>query len=543
MKTLLKLEYNANKTIKKNKTCKDLDAKVDYTISEENAKKIQWIKKGEEFYQENDCICPFCTQEIGDDFKIIIENFLNYIPDSIINIIEHIPLLTDLKVSFNENDIYSNETRRILKSELEEAQKIYDEICSIRDILSTDITTYNDFTSLSSPSLSQKTIELFDDYKIDIKKILSEFEVKLSGYLNLKNMYSKKFKEMIEKNIGEINKELQRFDIPYHFKKPSITNRNEGYMLSYKGMDVNHSNHLSEGEKSIASLVLFLYGNKNTNLIIDDPVSSFDEYRRDKVMKFLFKNSGKSTIIILSHDQIFLKFLLKDKTNKDKIGKIFHFENNAFHHRLQICEKNSINTITKFIIDNIVHSTDYLQKILNLRLLFEITNSESIEYCYLSGILHNFKKYESLDGKQIYADLSNHLQNEDRFREMLKKSGLPHDDECISEVNIIEKISHYIKNYTKDDFNLEPYSKENILNNSIENYSIFEQICFAREFFNATNTDKKHENEINEINSIIHFNYSMIHVLNPYKFNYYSNSIYSKLSENRDDMIKFFKEK
>ena len=52
--------------------------------------------------------------------------------------------------------------------------------------------------------------------------------------------------------------------------------------------------------------------------------------------------------------------------------------------------------------------------------------------------------------------------------------------------------------------------------------SKFEMLCYIREFVQGE--DKK------ELNSIVHFNYALFHILNPYKFNFQSERSYEILN-------------
>ena len=59
------------------------------------------------------------------------------------------------------------------------------------------------------------------------------------------------------------------------------------------------TNNLSFGEKNIIGLILFLLANKDKEmLIIDDPASSFDEYRRKVIFDFIYSLHCTFTLFV-----------------------------------------------------------------------------------------------------------------------------------------------------------------------------------------------------------------------------------------------------
>lgn len=460
---------------------------VDLTIDQQN-----WIKLGSKFeYTE---VCPFCDQSMTEEIVKRIITIANQVPEEFSKIIENSKILSQFDITVDKKLINKKEAQEELSNDIKKQYLLLNEMSAILDALKITITTdlgLDKKIQLKKPS--KELIDIFSQHKIDIVSIVNQLKKDTEGYSQLKKQYNGRLKSMIKGNIRKINEDILRFDIDYKLTKSDLLNQLDTYTLVHRNASNDSSQYLSTGEKNIISMILFLTSNKDNNIIIDDPASSFDEYRRDKILKFLYDKRYTSsdshlTTLILSHDQIFLKFLTKDLMNKDniKIGKVFHLEKYNGEIKLKSIEENDMNQISNHIIDRLSVVQDYSQKIINLRLLYEIVNKDSIEYSYLSAILHSERN--SLTIEKI--------------------------NELLAEKNISEEVLlSNIKTLTNVD--LEKYNGHFKL--KLENhYSNFEKICIAREFESMSATDK------NELNNVVHFNYALNHLLNPYKFNFQS---------------------
>lgn len=87
--------------------------------------------------------------------------------------------------------------------------------------------------------------------------------------------------------------------------------------------------HLSWGEKNAFSLILFMYYAQMQSadlIILDDPVSSFDNNKKYAILHRMFKNIGKRdisfenrTVLLLTHDfEPITDFIVVGKLNEDK---------------------------------------------------------------------------------------------------------------------------------------------------------------------------------------------------------------------------------
>ena len=118
--------------------------------------------------------------------------------------------------------------------------------------------------------------------------------------------------------------------IPYNIKAEYAKGRIKSYKIVHNDdcKEEDRPNILSEGEKCIISLLMFIFKCKkdNSNLIIlDDPASYYDDFRRAQILKILEKELDGRTILILSHDDVYAKYAISDKYKRT--GTILFFEN------------------------------------------------------------------------------------------------------------------------------------------------------------------------------------------------------------------------
>lgn len=497
----LKLSTTASGMPSKKGLYKTLSNPMHYTNSDVDidVKQKSWMKQGYGYISDNKC--PFCSQEMSDNILKKIMEIVNELPGDYQTVIEASEYFNQLEININIEKINEEEEQRKLKSQIDRTYKILKEMNVIDDILNISVSNDKSLDKRFNVKLSEEVINYFNNVDVDILSFISKLEEGTRSYISLKKRYNSTLKSKIKGNISKINEYIGHFDIEYKFVKNDLLSRDVGYQLIHIDAESDSSHSLSTGEKNIISLILFLISHKEKNVVIDDPVSSYDEYRRDEILKFIinyryFDAVEKKTTLILSHDQIFLKFLtrlIKTEKYKSSVGNIYHLENvlgECSVHTISSCD---VDTLLNHLIHRCYDVYDYSQKILNLRLFYEFQN-QSIEYKYLSAILHS--RRDGLSTEELNEQLTQKGSNE---QEVLKK--------------IYENTGVSLELYTDNKFKL-----------NIENCSKFELICYLREF--VSGEDKT------ELNNIIHFNYALFHILNPYKFNFQSEKSYEILERN-----------
>ncbi len=92
--------------------------------------------------------------------------------------------------------------------------------------------------------------------------------------------------------------------------------------------DYNPSQILSEGEQNACSIADFLtegqLDKNNCGIVFDDPVTSLDHERKDKIAKRLVVEAGQRQVVVLTHDIVFMSQLAKH-AERNQIPVVAHW--------------------------------------------------------------------------------------------------------------------------------------------------------------------------------------------------------------------------
>ena len=468
---------------------------------------LRWINEGNNFAVFNKFnICPFCNQNVPLERTKLIRELCELTPKDFDVIFDNTNILQELKIKIPN---YSNiKELSAFKGEIIDKIKLKDEINSIINIIDYYLIDNYNPSNISSIIVSNSFKKEFPEITQSINNInkkITEIKIILG---ELKHATDR----TIHDNLKVLNDYIEKFGIPYKFKvnKYDINDKKADYILYHikDDLQIHRTNGLSYGEKNIISLLLFLISNKNEIVIIDDPASSYDDYRRKIIFDLLYDLQNQKTLIILSHDMVFVKYAVfnrnqgkKSKSKRfknffEKTGRIVSFENYNNHTLIKDIEYDDFDIIENQINNHIINNKlSYFRKIINLRILTE--NKKSIDcdyeiiYQYLSAILHRTDKSAII--------------------EELNEKGFTEDD-------IINKIND------KLNFNLEKIPNDILKDFDISELTNFEKIFYFRD-------EIQDESIRDEFNNIIHMNSSYTISLNPYKFDYFSPYIYEKINK------------
>jgi energy-coupling factor transporter ATP-binding protein EcfA2 len=475
------------------------------STSDINAGKKNWIKEGYSNYNTND-ECPYCSQAIDEEITTFIKKIIDEFPADFGKIISAKNQLKRLSIDINIDEINTLTEQEKLKTKLTEIFKLGKEMDAVLNILNVSIDDDKKLTSLKRNKISKELLEYFNSCGIELQTIMNDLFEGAESYVSKKIQYNNQLQSSIKRNINIINQHIKSFGISYKFEKKNSLSKSEAYSLRHFDSDNDTSQFLSTGEKNIVALIIFVISYQNENLIIDDPASSFDEYRREQILTFILqtrysKNAIKKTTIVLSHDQIFLKFLTKNysvnQAYSQSIGKIVHLQNNKGECTIKPIGRLDVDVISEHVRKKLITTDNYMHKILTLRILFEIIDLKTVEYQYLSAILHSIKT--PLSAEELKNSLSKKKATEDEIlKEIENKSGIT--------------LSKY--NEKHEEIELTELSK-------------FEQMYYLREILDAS---KKEERKV--LNNIVHFNYALNHMLNPFEYDFQSQNSYEILEAN-----------
>ena len=500
------------------KITKNLDEnKLNYLKSKNYSnKQVKWFSDGKNTDSYKNGKCPFCNKKLSDYRKSIIDK---------ITIIDakSFEKINAQNAIFNLLNI--KEPNWMKKREVDKFNKqirMYYDLLPQFEIL----TQYINVASKTNIFLDKlEKITVTKEMRILYPEIAKEMDNFNNKYSNIRKKLGKIKSEtdkLLKKNRERINDYLNILGIPYEFFETNINDdqKNAEFIIRAKNSkntdtQKDRVNNLSYGERNLIGLIIFLISHKEDDfLIIDDPASSYDEYRRKVIFDMLYKCKGENTtMLVLSHDHIFAKYAIyhfeKSKEKRyDRLGtleKLYYNQTGKIDYIetynetiIKPIKKDNFDSMTNFIkerLKELPHEINYLVAI-NLRLYYEINKASRYHkevYGYLSQILHRKEKSEII--------------------------------ESLEKVNKTENdILSAIKDDLKIDYDV--LDNEYKLGINIDSMTNFEKLIFARENCSKNKLGKEIKNELN---NIVHMNMAYAICLNPYEFNYFSKFVYNYL--------------
>lgn len=521
LKSTLKIDYTKKGDLKSSclikKMAKSAGDTLHYkNISNYSLSEIKWVLEGTKMQSYQIGKCPFCSKKLSESRKKKIKALYSFDDKTFEKLKSKQSILDSIGLEMPE----WNKPKQVSNflSHLKEYIDILPELSNYYSYL--DILNKKNFTEdtpqLTKPSLKLRRlfpkiydpVMIFNEKAAEIKKTLGELKLETKKVLN--------------QNVELINHKLDLLGIPYIFEREQINSEEKtaSFILKHKNDirdKIDMSRNLSSGEKNLIGLLLFLLSHTNSKfLIIDDPASSFDEYRRKIIFDFIYEFHKKSTVLVLSHDHVFAKLATfhnkwaKDNLAQRKIlpqldikfanetGKISFLENYTLPKIKEITSED-FGPISKFVIERVKDLGQEMNYIvaLNLRLHYELEKTRgtrSIVYSYLSAILH----------KVPYETIIEKLKEKNKSEQDI--------------LNIIQKDT---------DMSFRPLSNEYINRIDCFNYCDFEKTIKKREELPLS---RKNREIKEELNNIVHLNLAYATMLNPYKFNYFSKFIFNLIS-------------
>lgn len=399
------------------KITKNLDEnKLNYLKSKNYSnKQVKWFSDGKNTDSYKNGKCPFCNKKLSDYRKSIIDK---------ITIIDakSFEKINAQNAIFNLLNI--KEPNWMKKKEVDKFNKqirMYYDLLPQFEIL----TQYINVASKTNIFLDKlEKITVTKEMRILYPEIANEMDNFNNKYSNIRKKLGKIKSEtdkLLKKNRERINDYLNILGIPYEFFETNINDdqKNAEFIIRAKNskntdMQKDRVNNLSYGERNLIGLIIFLISHKEDDfLIIDDPASSYDEYRRKVIFDMLYKCKGENTtMLVLSHDHIFAKYAIyhfeKSKEKRyDRLGtleKLYYNQTGKIDYIetynetiIKPIKKDNFDSMTNFIkerLKELPHEINYLVAI-NLRLYYEINKASRYHkevYGYLSQILHRKEK-------------------------------------------------------------------------------------------------------------------------------------------------------
>lgn len=393
--------------------------------------------------------CPFCTGSlpsgiiqqnniISKVFKNSALSVANAVLDYLQQAIDHGYIISDavdILKSYIGDTAKADELYAELQTLAQETDYLYkkiEKICSFKPMNVTHDQLVNLEQSLSELVIEERFLRSFyatDLIKGLIQNVSDKVNVLKSKTGQLKGLFfrhEKKLNELIAKRQDDINQFFTLAGFPYNFRlEQDGEKRAKAYLVPVSFQQeivAEPQSRLSWGEKNAFSLVMFMFEAISDNadlIVLDDPISAFDEKKKFAIIRRLFDNQKLSfrdkTVLMLTHDfqpiidyvhgSFFSRYGL---TTPVKASLLQNIEGVISESPITIADLKNTVDLTK----NIVMSPDESMavRIVNLRKFVELTKpgfGTSEIYEILSNLIHGRSIPTDKNGQELAAEVVN----------------------------------------------------------------------------------------------------------------------------------------
>ena len=390
-----------------------------YIQSDKNAKWLSWQSNGEEFlnYAEK---CPYCATAMTNEAKTVAKQVaVEYDSKYVAELQKMLSVFNALNEYFVDNTkekiiVLSNSSTEFTKEQINYLKEIkeqvcilYDSLCTIRgfnfgtlknvDAVVTKLASSKIDLSYLSHLNSQHTQECIMQINDALDEVITNAG-KLQGQIAI---HKRHIAETIKKYKGQINDFLQSAGYQYCVDIIEESGR-ENYRMVLKSKATDDpidsvKERLSYGERNAFALVLFMYKTLKDNpdfIILDDPISSFDQNKKYAIMEKLFKGQeslqGK-TVIMLTHDFDPVVDLIHTTSIRCRfcpcpVGSFLYNQNGILSEtNIEPHDIQSFFEIANYNIDN---APDEINRLIYLRRYYEACGQKNMGWQLLSNVFH-----------------------------------------------------------------------------------------------------------------------------------------------------------
>lgn len=529
----------------------------DFESSDNLSKKdVPWWIKGLNMYNDKEKKCPWCEAS-RNNFSNLIGNILDSkyeCSDEMDKIIKSYTdkenflstLTKDEKISKHTLDTVEKILTDMSKSQVvDKSNDLKEQMITLAKDIENDVEIINslllqvqlidNITELKEIAINNNLKELrflkkTDELK-DLDKEINDFANNINSVVKSINESNKKLVDVINNSQDEINKVLEKLGMNYEFEiqqnniigSDSINNSNKYVTIkskteSHKDLTEKLGNVLSYGEHSTLAFAIFIAEIRNLSdielqnsvLLLDDPISSYDMYRRYISISLLNDIIGKvKKTFIFTHELSFVlslnwgidaKKLIYSINTTDGVGIIKKEELNE----LQLSE---IRYYRDEMISNgtLVHKALAYRKLIDLYQMINNNSHFSAIYSYLCIILH-YRKNEDVNNplevknqliklQEIYSindDFDNDKlldkdfmlkEIDNYFNDLKKHSYLNLKLEDLLSFRILAEKAIRDECY-KNDY-IDAYSEKEKNMWELKNSSIVKKLCYYRPYLNS----------------------------------------------------------
>lgn len=411
----------------------EIEEYLDLVQLRKNYEWIKWFDSGSQYILENKC--PFCRKKLNEDFDKIRDEILNLFKSTKLKdnaeskrIIENVSKYINEKDQLMLNDAINSS--EVLTSE--QMNEIYNicEYCNKELIKLTNLKTLNalkikekyDEKSLID-FLKENKLTLAFYYHLDeenlknleqINEDIEDLIIKAENIELVVKEFTEKLNGIIKDKSNFINEFLKISGIPYEIEiQPVNENEFKTILKSSDNTPMQEYDSLSFGEKNAISLILFALEAEKYNLIIlDDPVSSFDNHKKFALMYYLFTSNQalfkNKTVLMLTHDFSVIVDLLYKNEFKQIRKNCYYLQNEQGHLKESKINDNKVrNTLKQWKKKAEDENLNILLRIVNLRKYLEYNESaNSSAYHILSSLEHLRSVMQKKDNQGQMVDMN-----------------------------------------------------------------------------------------------------------------------------------------
>lgn len=504
---------------------------------------IDWQTKGNVFWEHSN-ICPYCTSSITEkknEIRRVSETYNKNDIEKLVkikNIVNHLwdyfsdQVRQSIIEITNQPNWITLEQNTFLKGIYDQIETLYIKLQNLRNISFEAFSECDDINqklnefkinlTLIGGFNSQHTEGIINWFNEKIDQLNQEIW-RLRWLINIQN---RELTNLVQKYKIGINSFLKKAGYNYEIDMP----RDQNYKLRLKPSWMEEylnwwKQHLSFWEKNAFALILFMYeviSKKPDLVVLDDPISSFDDNKKYAIMHTLFTWNTESSlkwrnVIMLTHDIEPIIDMKKVKTgifNNDSVFASF-IKNNAWSLEVEEILKEDILSFYQ-IRERIKDSEeDDIVKLVYLRKLYNWLNNSWDEYQILSNLLHWRTRGDCLDYRlSPWTLLSN--ESFERWNRNIMENREDFDYERLSE--ILSNTDKMVQKYRATSSNLTKI------------------ILFRRIYKNTNHENNNQNNEIDEIvdkfiKEEYHIENSYLFSLDPAKFDTIPEFIIGKCDE------------
>lgn len=478
-----------------------------YLKSPDSPKWIKWFLEGGDYMETDEC--PYCLTHIRKDEMITKADTLKDATNStqLKNSIECKKHFSDIQglLSKNEKEIYTKMVTtsdkptddelvnlftivEILRSQNEKLETLQslDKTQLKRKFENNELRIFLESNKLDFPNLSKEN----EDIKGSIEKINDSIDKVLEKeetLLSLTKNFAKKLNKSISNKVEEINNFLRVASIPYKVEIHDQGDQNYSTILKSNNAEGKvEVSSLSYGEKNLISLILFVYDalKENSDLIIlDDPVSSFDNTKKYAMLYYLFAKERallkNKTVLMFTHDfeivaDLLIKCGLRNKIPFLKCSYIYtdtkselaelKIEKNTIKYTLEEWAQNAKNT-----------NNSIIRRIVNLRKICEIDKIRENDEVSIKGIESAYNILSNLE--HLRSDIDSKKEENKKMSNQEVTAGLEYIKSYIEDFDY----QRYLENFTNIDRLVEFYDKANSASEKLQITRIVMKITESKE--------------------------------------------------------------